>query len=134
MSSSSAPSYYFSGINFNSSFFSSSSSPSSSIFLKKTIADTAQGLITFNACFTSDLAYGKTTTDNISLYSTTTSQIQLGNASSTLLLPNTISSAGTGAISIFDTQNRNKSVTTLLVLLDLRFLRGRPVADDERLS
>ena len=61
MSSSSAPSYYFSGINFNSSYFSSSSSSSSSIFLKKTMADTAQGLITFNAGYASDLAYGKTT-------------------------------------------------------------------------
>ena len=110
MSSSSAPSYYFSGINFNSSFFSSSSSSSSSIFSKKTMADTAQGLITFNAGYASDLACGKTTTNNISLYSTTTSQIQIGNASSTLLFPNTIKTAGTAAISLFDTQNRNTTM------------------------
>ena len=68
MSSASAPSYYFDSINFNSYYYSAASSASSSIFLKKTMADTAQGLITFNAGLKSDLIAGKATGNSVNIY------------------------------------------------------------------
>jgi hypothetical protein len=68
MSSSSAPTYYFSGINFNSSYYNSSSgSTASGIYLKKTMADTAQGLITFNGGLNS-ASIQSLTTGNINVY------------------------------------------------------------------
>jgi hypothetical protein len=86
MSSSSAPSYYFTFIDFNSAFYNSSSSTSSSIFLKRTQADTALGLITFANGLNS--ATIQSTASPMNLYTTNSlaNTLNLGNANMTLNL------------------------------------------------